>query len=113
MKPIKKPEVIKVNRKLGSLRHSVMNSTLDTYKRSDNLIEGLNLKHASLNPKQAMKSFSDKLSLQEQKVSNHSGMKLQEIKFVRQRKSNGRNTVMGNTRGDNALQFNHMRDSVS
>ena len=50
MKPIKKPEVIKINRRKNALTQSKFNSTLDNYVRSDNLVEGYQLKQASLNP---------------------------------------------------------------
>jgi hypothetical protein len=62
IKPIKKPEVVKINRRKNALCHSQFNSTLDNYKRSDNLAEGMQLKQASLNPKQGLNSISDKLS---------------------------------------------------
>ena len=41
-------------------------------------------------------------------------MKLQDVKFVRTRRKNGRNSVLSPTRGGTALQTRHFRgDSVS
>jgi hypothetical protein len=50
---LKKPELVKIN--MDHKKHfdqvRLLNSTLDNYKRSDNLMEGAHFKRASLNPK--------------------------------------------------------------